>query len=65
MSKERPGDRVAIPTPWGTVVKGQIARMDITLSGIAAADCEIIGQEVKAAGAPESWYSGEFSAGEV
>lgn len=65
MNNERPGDRTAIPTPWGTVVIGYISRMDITLSGIAAADCEIIGTEVKVTGDPETRFSGEFYAGEV
>ncbi len=65
MNNERPGDRSAIPTAWGTVVSGHISRMDITLSGIAAADCEIIGTEVKVTGDPEKRFSGEFYAGEV
>lgn len=65
MNGERPGDRAAIPTPWGSVVNGFISRMDITLSGFAAADCEIIGEEVKVIGDPEARFSGEFLAGEV
>lgn len=65
MNGERPGDRAAMPTPWGTVVNGHISRMDITLSGIAAADCEIIGEEVKVIGDPEPRFSGEFYAGEL
>lgn len=65
MNNERPGDRIAVPTPWGTVINGYITRMDIVLSGIAAADCEIIGQEVKATGDPETRFSGEFRSGEV
>lgn len=65
MDGERPGDRAAMPTPWGSVVNGHISRMDITLSGIAAADCEIIGTEVRAAGDPETRFSGEFYTGEL
>lgn len=65
MAGERPGDRAAMPTPWGSVVNGHISRMDITLSGIAAADCEIIGEEVKVIGDPEARFSGEFYAGEL
>lgn len=65
MDKERPGDRIAAPTPWGSVITGFITRMDIVLSGIAAANCEIVGTEVKAVGDPEIRYSGEFYAGEV
>lgn len=65
VSGERPGDRAAIPTPWGSVVNGFISRMDITLSGFAAADCEIIGEEVKVIGDPEARFSGEFYAGEL
>lgn len=65
MNQERPGDRIAAPTPWETVINGYITRMDITLSGIAAAECVVVGTEVKAAGNPEIRYSGEFMAGEV
>lgn len=65
MDGERPGDRIAVPTPWGTYVNGFLTRMDIVLSGIAAADCEIIGDEVKVSGDPEARYSGEFFCGEA
>lgn len=65
MNGERPGDRIAAPTPWGTTISGYITRMDITLSGIAAADCEIVGVDVKGAGDPETRYSGEFTAGGI
>jgi len=65
MDGERPGDHIASPTPWGTVMNGYIASMDIVLSGIAAADCEIVGTDVKAVGEAEVRYSGEFMAGEL
>lgn len=65
MAGDRPGDRIAAPTPWGSFVNGYITRMNIVLSGIAAADCEIIGEEVKVIGDPEARYSGEFFAGEL
>ena len=65
MDGERPGDRTVMPTPWNSVVNGHISRMDIVLSGIAAADCEIIGVEVRAAGDPETRFSGEFYTGEL
>lgn len=65
MDGERPGDHVAIATPWGTVVDGYIVSMRITLSGIAAADCEIVGVDVKSAGDAESIVSGECYSGEV
>lgn len=65
MEGERPGDRIAAPTPWGTYVSGFITRMDIVLSGIAAADLEVIGNEVKITGDPEARYSGEFFCGEL
>lgn len=65
MDNERPGNRIVAPTPWGTYVQGYIKRMDIVLSGIAAADCEIIGTEIKLTGTPETRFSGEFYAGEV
>lgn len=65
MDGERPGDRIAAPTPWGSFVNGYITRMNIVLSGIAAADCEVVGTEVKVAGDPEARYSGEFFAGEL
>lgn len=65
MDGERPGDHVAIATPWGTVVDGYIVSMRITLSGIAAADCEIVGVDVRSAGDTERIVSGEFYSGEV
>ena len=65
MNEERPGDRIAVPTPWGTYVNGFVTRMDITLSGIAAADCEVIGTEIKMTGDPEVRYSGVWFTGEV
>ncbi len=65
MDQERPGDRISAPTPWGSVINGYVTRMDITLSGIASADCEVVGTEVQTAGDPERRYSGEFFSGEV
>lgn len=65
MGNERPGDHVATPTPWDTVVDGFITSMHIVLSGIAAAECEVIGVDVKAVGGSEAIMSGEFMAGEV
>lgn len=43
MTGEKPGSHVTVPTPWGARVTGHIASMSITLSGIAAADCEVVG----------------------
>lgn len=65
MDGERPGDRIAAPTPWGTYVNGFITSMQIVLSGIAAADCEVIGTEIKITGDPEVRFSGEFFCGGV
>lgn len=65
MAGERPGDHVAAPTPWGTMVDGFITSMRIVLSGIAAADCEIVGVDVRAVGGTEAIMSGEVYAGEV
>lgn len=65
MNGEKPGDHVAVPTPWGTVMNGYIVSMRIVLSGIAAADCEIVGTDVKAVGDTEVRYSGEFMTGEI
>lgn len=42
MSDETPGSHVTAPTPWGSRVTGHISSMSITLSGIAAADCEVM-----------------------
>lgn len=60
---EKPGDRAAAATPWGTMMNGFITSMRITLSGIAAADCEIVGTDVKSVGEAEVRYSGEFMSG--
>ena len=43
MDKEAPGDYVQTTTPWGTKITGTLTSMNIRLSGIAAADCEIVG----------------------
>lgn len=43
MRDEKPGSHVTVPTPWGTQVTGHIVSMNITLSSITAADCEVIG----------------------
>lgn len=65
MDVEKPGDRTAAATPWGTLVNGYITSMRITLSGIAAADCEIVGVDVRSVGEAERKVSGEFMSGEV
>lgn len=65
MDGEKPGDHVAAPTPWETNVDGYITSMSIALSGIAAADCEIVGVDVKTVGESEQIVSGEFDCGEV
>lgn len=65
MNGELPGDRVAAPTPWDTVINGYLTRMDISLSGIAVADCEIVGTDVKAVGEYEARMSGEFMSGGI
>lgn len=65
MDGEKPGDHVAVPTPWGTSVDGYITSMSIVLSGIAAADCEIVGVDVRRVGETEGIVSGEFDCGEV
>lgn len=65
MSGERPGDHVAVPTLWNSVVDGFISSMHIVLSGIAAAECEVIGVDVEAVGGTEAIMSGEFMSGEV
>lgn len=44
VDQERPGDYVKTTSPWMTNITGHITRMDLTLSGIAAADCEVIGE---------------------
>lgn len=43
MDGESPGDIVESTTPWGDTISGNITSMNIRLSGIAAADCEIVG----------------------
>lgn len=65
MDGERPGDHIAAATPWGTVMDGFITSMRIVLSGIAAADCEITGEDVNAVGGTEGIRSNEFMSGEV
>lgn len=64
MDGERPGDHIATATPWDTVMDGFITSMQIVLSGIAAADCEIVGVDVKAVGGSERIMSGEAMSGE-
>lgn len=63
MNGEKPGDHIAAATPWGTVMDGYISSMSIVLSGIAAAECEVVGADVKAVGDAETRMSGEFMAG--
>ena len=65
MNGERPGDHVAAPTPWDTMMDGFITSMQIVLSGIAAAECSIAGVDVKAVGGSEEIASGEVMSGEV
>lgn len=65
MNGEHPGDHVAAPTPWGSMVDGFITSMHIVLSGIAAAECEVVGVDVKAVGGTEAIMSGEVMAGEI
>jgi len=65
LAGERPGDRISTPTPWKTMISGYITRMDIVLSGIAAADCEVVGEDLNLSGDPEIRYSGEFFAGGI
>lgn len=65
MDVEKPGDHIATATPWDTVMDGFISSMQIVLSGIAAAECMIVGTDVKAVGGSEQIVSGEFMAGEV
>lgn len=43
MDEEAPGDYIITTTPWGSTITGTITSMAIRLSGIAAADCEVIG----------------------
>lgn len=65
MQGERPGDHVAAPTPWGTMVDGFITSMRVVLSGIAAADCEIVGVDVRAVGGSEEIMANEVYSGEL
>lgn len=65
MDGEKPGDHIATATPWDTVLDGFITSMQIVLSGIAAAECQIVGVDVKAVGGSEGITSGEVSSGEV
>lgn len=43
VDKEMPGDYVTTTTPWEDQITGTITSMTIKLSGIAAAECEIVG----------------------
>lgn len=43
MDKEIPGDYVTTTVPWEDQITGTITSMTIKLSGIAAADCDIVG----------------------
>lgn len=43
MDGEKPGDYVTATTPWGVEITGNVTMMNINLSGIAAADCEVVG----------------------
>lgn len=43
VDKERPGDLITAATNWGDVVTGNIVSMSLTLSGIVAAECEVVG----------------------
>lgn len=62
---EKPGDHIATATPWDSVMDGFITSMRIVLSGIAAADCRIVGVDVKAVGGSEGIAAGEVESGEV
>lgn len=48
MEKEMPGDYVTTTTPWDDQITGTITTMTIKLSGIAAAECEIVGSGASA-----------------
>jgi len=65
MAGEKPGDHIATATPWDTVMDGFITSMQIVLSGIAAATCEIVGVDVRAVGGSEGIASGEVSSVEA
>lgn len=43
VDQEKPGDYVTTHTPWGAEITGNITMMDLTLSGITAAECEVVG----------------------
>ena len=64
-SGEQPGDHVAVPTPWGTRVDGYITALRVTLSGVAAAECEVVGVDVRSVGIWEDVASGEVDCGEL
>lgn len=65
MDGEKPGDHIATATPWDTVMDGFITSMRIVLSGIAAAECAIVGTDVRAVGGTEGISSGEVVSGEA
>lgn len=65
MDGEKPGDHIAAATPWDTVMDGFISSMQIVLSGVAAAECQIVGTDVRAVGGAEEIASGEVMAGEA
>lgn len=43
MDGETPGDYITTTTPWESTITGTITSMNIRLSGIAAAECEVVG----------------------
>lgn len=43
VNDEHPGDYVTTTTPWGSKITGNVTKMNMTLSGIVAADCEVLG----------------------
>lgn len=43
VNDESPGDYVTTSLPWGGTITGTITTMNMTLSGIVAADCEVTG----------------------
>lgn len=65
MNGDKPGDHIAASTPWDTVMDGFITSMHIVLSGIAAAECSIVGVDVKAVGGTDHIMSGEFMSGGI
>lgn len=40
---EEPGGYITVPTPWGGSLSGNITGMSIKLTGIMAAECEVVG----------------------